>query len=350
MRQAVTVAARPQTATAPVQLISLEETPSDPPSRSKSPSIDGLRRSRSRRVKPAAESTVTPADRFSKRPNLAAAARNDSADEYSTPIDSKSWSEDAEDFDSDDDTLRNGDEKNNHDTEDRRFTFREDASDLFPVLFDDAKACVTWPNAIILGAAAGGALAIREHLDGKVRDYTNNPHPSWGEGSEVLRQFGEFSYQVPAIAAVYGLGLWTQDEHTHEFSKTLISAYSITALTTVAIKGVTNTNRPTNQFQNGEYGFPSFHTASTFSIAAVVDEYYGWPAGLPCYALAGLVGWSRIDQREHDLSDVVFGSILGFVIGKSISAAHTDGITGCQIVPCYEPATRSFGALFHKKF
>jgi hypothetical protein len=47
---------------------------------------------------------------------------------------------------------------------------------------------------------------------------------------------------------------------------------------------------------------------------------------------------------------VVFGSILGFVIGKSISAAHMDGITGCEVVPSFDPATRSFGAVFHKKF
>jgi membrane-associated phospholipid phosphatase len=43
---------------------------------------------------------------------------------------------------------------------------------------------------------------------------------------------------------------------------------------------------------------------------------------LPAYALAGLVGWSRIDQREHDLSDVVFGSILGYTIGKSVALSR----------------------------
>ncbi|HTI49666.1 MAG TPA: phosphatase PAP2 family protein, partial [Planctomycetaceae bacterium] len=80
------------------------------------------------------------------------------------------------------------------------------------------------------------------------------------------------------------------------------------------------------------------------------DEYYGWPVGLPCYVLAGLVGWSRIDQREHDLSDVVFGSILGFVIGKSVAAAHMDGVTGCQVTPYYDPATHALGATFHKRF
>lgn len=230
------------------------------------------------------------------------------------------------------------------------FSFRDDACGLFHMLYCDALACITWPNALILGAAAGGAVAIRDDLDGRVRDHTARHPQTWGEGTQVLRQFGEFSYQVPVIAGIYGIGLWTQDEHTHEFSKTLISAYSITAITTVVIKGIANTHRPTNEFQDGKYGFPSYHAASGFAIAAVADEYYGWPVGIPCYVLAGLVGWTRIDQREHDLSDVFFGSVLGFVIGKSISAAHMDGITGCQVLPCYDPATKSFGAVFHKKF
>jgi membrane-associated phospholipid phosphatase len=234
--------------------------------------------------------------------------------------------------------------------EPRGISLRDDACDLLPMLRDDVCSLFTWKNAIILGAGVGGALAIRESLDGDVRDYTLRHRQLWGEGSQVMRQFGEFSWQVPFIAGVYGWGLWTQDEWTHEFSKTLISAYAITSIATVSIKGVTNTNRPTTQFQNGEYGFPSFHTASTFSMAAVIDEYYGWPAGVPAYVLAGLVGWSRIDQREHDLSDVLFGSLLGFVIGKSVAWAHLDRYGNHEIVPYYDPASSTVGALFRWRF
>ena len=60
----------------------------------------------------------------------------------------------------------------------------------------------------------------------------------------------------------------------------LISPW-INAVVTVSLKGITNTQRPSTEFENGHYGFPSYHSSSTFTIAAVVDEYYGWPAGLP---------------------------------------------------------------------
>jgi hypothetical protein len=228
--------------------------------------------------------------------------------------------------------------------------WRADARGLFPMLWADTKSLFNWRSGIALGAAAGGAVAIRENLDGRVREHTARNPLRWGEGSEVLRQFGEFQYQVPVIAGVYGMSLWTEDEHLHEFSLSLISAYTLSAASTVAIKGITNTQRHTDAYQNGEYGFPSFHTSSTFSIAAVADEYYGWKVGVPAYVLAGLVGWSRIDQREHDLSDVVFGAALGFVIGKTVSAAHIERHSGMQVMPYYDPVQQTSGVQFEKRY
>ncbi|MFN0050785.1 MAG: phosphatase PAP2 family protein, partial [Planctomycetales bacterium] len=190
------------------------------------------------------------------------------------------------------------------------FTWRDDWDQLGPMFWNDTLSLFTCRNALILGAGAGLAIALRENADGEVRSYTAEYPLRWGTGSQVLRQFGEFGYQVPVLLGVYGVSLWTQDDQLHEFSKAVISAYTLTSITTVLIKVAADTQRPTDQFQNGEYGFPSFHAASSFSIAAVLDDYYGWPIGVPAYVLAGLVGWSRIDQREHDLSDVVFGSLL----------------------------------------
>lgn len=230
------------------------------------------------------------------------------------------------------------------------FSFKDDLIGLPCLLWDDAKSLCTWQNAIVLGAAAGGAVAIRNNFDKRVR-YETAEHPlQWGQGSVVLRQFGEFAYQVPVIAGVYAVSLWTEDERCHEFSMAVVSAYSLSAATTVAIKGITNTQRPSTQFENGHYGFPSYHASSTFCIAAVLDEYYGWKAGLPAYVLAGLVGWSRIDQREHDLSDVVFGSILGFVIGKSVAAAHLDRNSRFRVTPYYEAQNRTTGVTIETKF
>ena len=229
-------------------------------------------------------------------------------------------------------------------------SFMNDIRGLPSMLWNDAKSIVTWPNVVVLGAAAAGAVAIRDNLDHRVRDYTAESPLRWGEGSVVLRQFGEYSYQVPFLAGVYALGLWTENDRLHEFSVAAFSAYGLTAISTVAIKGVTDTTRPTTQFQNGHYGFPSYHAASTFTLAAVIEEYYGWQLGLPAYALSGLVGWSRIDQREHDLSDVFFGSVLGLVIGKTVAAAHLDRRANMKITPYYDAQNRTSGVSFEKRY
>jgi hypothetical protein len=229
-------------------------------------------------------------------------------------------------------------------------SLREDLKQLPRMLWDDNLSLYNWQNAIILGAAGGGAVAVRDNLDQRVRNETAEHPLRWGEGSVVLRQFGEYTVQVPALAAVYAVSLWTDDDKLHEFSKAVISAYSLSAMYTVALKGITNTSRPTTQFENGHYGFPSYHASSTFSIAAVIDEYYGLEVALPVYVLAGLVGWSRVDQREHDLSDVLFGSVLGFVVGKTVAAAHLEKYSNFRVTPYYDPVSHGGGVTVERRF
>jgi hypothetical protein len=229
-------------------------------------------------------------------------------------------------------------------------SFRDDICGIPSMLWNDNLELYNWTNAIIIGAAAGGAVAIRDNLDKRVRQETAEEPLRWGQGSVVLRQFGEFAYQLPVLTGVYALSHWCEDDKLHEFSKAAFSAYGLSAMYTVAIKGITDTQRPTTEFQHGHYGFPSYHASSTFCLAAVIDEYYGWQVGVPAYVLAGLVGWSRIDQREHDLSDVVFGSILGFVIGKTVACAHLEHYSGFRVTPTYDPASGTTGVTVDTRF
>jgi membrane-associated phospholipid phosphatase len=247
-------------------------------------------------------------------------------------------------------TDENLDEPMLSETDHEPFRFWNDVKQTPGMLWADAKSLVTWPNAIVLGAAGGASVWVRHDLDQKVRNETAEHPLRWGQGSVVLREFGEYSYQLPVLAGVYAASLWTQDPTLHEFSVTTFSAYGLSAAATVAIKGITNTQRPTTQFEHGHYGFPSYHASSTFSIAACLDEFYGWKVGVPAYVLAGLVGWSRIDQREHDLSDVLFGAVLGVVIGKTVAAAHLDRQADLKIAPYFDTQNRATGIAVEKRY
>ncbi|MEM8506734.1 MAG: phosphatase PAP2 family protein [Bacteroidota bacterium] len=91
---------------------------------------------------------------------------------------------------------------------------------------------------------------------------------------------------------------------TYQFSKALAS----TVVLSYTLKFVTNKERP-----NGEnnYSFPSAHTSVAFASAAFVQKRYGWEYGIPAYALAGYVSFTRIKANKHDGWDVLAGAAIG---------------------------------------
>ncbi|MCA9068913.1 MAG: phosphatase PAP2 family protein [Planctomycetaceae bacterium] len=218
-----------------------------------------------------------------------------------------------------------------------RDVFREDRRDFFPMLWRDTKGLVNWHDMALTGAALGGALAVRQDIDFEVRHYVEEHPQRWSHSSKMLGYVGEVQYQVPVLLGVYGYSVYTEDEELHELSKAILSAYSITGVTTLSIKAIADTERPSQEWNDGQFGFPSFHTSSSFSVAAVVEEYCGLPTALPVYALSGLIGWSRIDEQDHDLSDVIFGAALGYIIGKSVARQHKDRHSNMRLGPYQHP-------------
>jgi undecaprenyl-diphosphatase len=108
---------------------------------------------------------------------------------------------------------------------------------------------------------------------------------------------------------------------------TLIAAVSvgIGSLVVAVLKETVDRPRPAHADPSietvvgtpGSPSFPSGHTATAFAAAAVVGAFYPrlrWPL----YALAALVGLSRIYLGVHFALDVLAGAILGLSIGLGI--------------------------------
>jgi membrane-associated phospholipid phosphatase len=84
-------------------------------------------------------------------------------------------------------------------------------------------------------------------------------------------------------------------------------------------------------FTRGEEyrSFPSGHTATAFAVASALtaevmrrDPGSRWAAGVPLYAAASMVGWSRMYDDRHWASDVVAGAGFGTVAGFAVVRYH----------------------------
>ena len=65
--------------------------------------------------------------------------------------------------------------------------------------------------------------------------------------------------------------------------------------------------------------FPSGHTAAAFAFATGVGRELAW-AGPPLYALAALVGYSRVHTGVHYPLDVIVGALAGVALGELTGA------------------------------
>ena len=83
---------------------------------------------------------------------------------------------------------------------------------------------------------------------------------------------------------------------------------AVTAGLTDLLKVTTWRRRPDG---GNSLSFPSGHTSSAYAWATFVWRRYGWQWGLPAYAFAAFVGFSRIQDDRHWLSDVLAGALLG---------------------------------------
>jgi len=117
-------------------------------------------------------------------------------------------------------------------------------------------------------------------------------------------------------ASAGGALLWSYNTSNDRFrsmsfslTQALIMDYTMTAVLRVAFPR----ERPDG---SGTLSFPSGHASGTFASAAVISHYYK-KAAIPAYAIASLVGFSRIEKNKHHLSDVVFGAMLGIVAART---------------------------------
>ena len=78
-------------------------------------------------------------------------------------------------------------------------------------------------------------------------------------------------------------------------------------------------------FFSGGTSFPSEHAAASWAVASIVaHEYPGPLTKILAYGLAAFVDYSRYRARQHFLSDVFIGSVIGNMVAEGVYNRHHD--------------------------
>lgn len=103
----------------------------------------------------------------------------------------------------------------------------------------------------------------------------------------------------------------------------LLESLAVTTVVTVGLKLAIDKTRPNGE---GSDSFPSGHTSATFSAATFLQKRYGARYGIPAYAAATFVGFSRLYADKHFFEDVAAGAAIGFAASYFLTTSF-DNVT-----------------------
>jgi membrane-associated phospholipid phosphatase len=199
---------------------------------------------------------------------------------------------------------------------------------MFVQLGQDFKYLPAKENAF--WAAGGGLAALAVHpVDDNVNAYfldASSGVKNFFKPGAVLGQ----SYTLFAAAGtVYIIGRAGDKPHVSHTGMDLIRALIVSEAIVETLKYTTRRERPDG---SGKSSFPSGHAADTFAFATALERHLNWKYFVPAYAFSSYVAMSRLPANRHWLSDVVFGSAVGIISGRTVTG-HELSKYNVQLVP-----------------
>jgi membrane-associated phospholipid phosphatase len=85
------------------------------------------------------------------------------------------------------------------------------------------------------------------------------------------------------------------------------------------LKHFIHEQRPDN---SDNQSMPSDTAALAFAPANFLWDRYGWQYGVPAYAAATFVAWSRVDAQKHHWYDVTASAALAFGVSKIFTTRY----------------------------
>lgn len=178
-----------------------------------------------------------------------------------------------------------------------------------------------------LAAATGVALSQDTHV---AKDIVSHD-PDFNNASNTVSNGLLYSY-VGGSAAMYGVGLFSNNDHLRETGLLSGQAQVDAFIFDTVIKLATFRERPTPPDYAGRFyqtsvgvdsSFISGHSMLTWSAAAVIAAEYPSPwKQVAIYSGATATALTRVLAEKHFPTDVLLGSAAGWMIGHYIVRAH----------------------------
>jgi len=179
-------------------------------------------------------------------------------------------------------------------------------------------------------AAAGGGLAAAVH------PVDDNVNQAFLDASSGVKNFfkpgailGQFPTLIATATTVYIVGRASDEPRVSHTGMDLIRALLVSEAMVETLKYTTRRERPDG---SGKNSFPSGHAADTFAFATALERHLNWKFFVPAYAFSSYVAMSRLPANRHWLSDVVFGSTVGIISGRTVTG-HELNKYHVQLVP-----------------
>ncbi len=200
--------------------------------------------------------------------------------------------------------------------------FVDDQKTIWSSPFRTRLSDATW--LVPLGGLAAGLFATdRQYSASLSRNFATLNH------YKTVSDLGIASL-AGVSAGLYLFSYPTHNEHWRETGFLAGEAALDSLVTTEALKYSLRRERPyegngSGSFFRGGTSFPSEHAAVAWSIAGeIAHEYPGTLPSLFAYGMASAVSLSQVRSRQHFPSDVLVGSLLGYLTSQSVYRRRHD--------------------------
>lgn len=178
------------------------------------------------------------------------------------------------------------------------------------------------------GAIALGGISALMLLDKPVQRFAQHNNGTGADNvASVVRHFGQPEVYGTVTLGLAAVGLATRNSRLTGAAQRIGASLLVAGATALGAKEAFGRPRPEQSLDadgfvpfSGQASMPSGHSTMAFALAtSLSDEIHRPWATVGLYGMATAVGWSRINDNRHWLSDVAAGALIGITSSKLIT-------------------------------